>query len=368
MKRIITLTLAGFLFCSACMTVPAASFGGSKDGTKTGGGKKTQPVAAQVPVPPAIANEVEAKLVSGDIAGAIARYEAVVGPLSDQATNDMTLARSKIAAAVASISVTAVSSPEPTTAKKAFKSNFAVRVTGVSGEPMRGVPVRIEAPSFDESGRVSVTEIEAVSGEGGLVTYEAPPPSRSADAAVRFFVAYRSADALLGEALKNASDERFAAIPYLAGTLNKAVPTSIAFLDYGSNDKPLTGMGLTATACLKPLVRMGFTRIGMADFQAQLASGDETALIAAAKKLFGTAVDRLIFGTTRVVSASKDDSGAWTATVATDAAVWDFKTGEKTWSGRCEATATGKTEAAAVSAARDSVAGSLLPLKLYYNL
>ena len=115
----------------------------------------------------------------------------------------MTLARSKIAAAVATISVTPVSSPEATAAKKAFKKKFEVLVSGASGEPLRGVPVRIEAPSFDESGRVSVTEIEAVSGEDGLVSYEAPPPSRSAEAAVRFFVAYRSADALLGEARNN---------------------------------------------------------------------------------------------------------------------------------------------------------------------
>lgn len=386
MKRILTLALAGFLFCTACATAPAASFGGAKDSAKSGSGKNSLNTVP-APLPPAVAPEVEAKLAVMDIAGAIARYEGAVAALpsvntagaaasaSERAASldpsvaaDLALARNLIASAVESLSLEVVSAPDATTAKKAFKKPFSVQLAGPSGASLPGVPLRIEAPSFGDDGTVSLLIVTAESGFDGLASWEAPAPTRSADSVVRFSAAYRSSEPELAAALEAAGSGNAAEIPYLAGTLNKAIPTSISFLDYGTNGKPIGGMGLTATACLKPLVKMGFTRIGMADFQSQLASSDEPALIAAAKKLFGAAVDRLIYGTTKVVSTSKDEAGVWTATVAVDVAVWNFKADTKTWSGRCEATATGKSEAAAVAAARDSVAGNILPLKLYYNL
>lgn len=374
MMRFFTLALAGFLFCTACATAPAASFGGSKDGSKDNAGKGSLKAQA-LPLPPPVIPEVEAKLAALDIAAAIARYDAALAALpaygavpAPSAVEDLALARSRIVEAVKSLSLEIVSAPEATVAKKPFKKPFSVRVTGPAGKSVPSVPVHMETPSFLEDDTVSAAVMAGETGEDGTVSWESPAPSRSADSFVRFSLGYRSADSVLSAELETAGAESAASIPYLAGTLNKAVPTSLSFLDFGANGKPLGGMGLTATACLKPLVKMGFTRIGMADFQAQLAAGDETALIAAAKKLFGSAVDRLIYGTTRIVSVTKGEDGLWTAVVATEASVWNFKTGAKTWSGRCEASASGKTEAAAITAARDTVAGSLLPLKLYYNL
>ncbi len=378
MIRILPLACAGILLFSSCATAPAA--------TKSGGGKNAGKSAAQeIALPTSTEPSIAGKAASGDIAGAIDEYEAAVLALpADYAALSATVVetlgrlRDRIVGAVSALAVEPAVTPDPTVTGKPFKKPFAVKVSRVSSDDVSagigvsGVPLRILAPAFpadgSATGSAAGSVLEATTGDDGTASFAPDAPPRSAEASVRFSLAYTSSDPALNAALEAAQTGKFAELPYLAGTLNKSIPTSISFLDFDQNGKAMGGMGVTSTACLKPLVKLGFTRIGMADFQSQLASGDDKTVITAAKKLFGSAVDRLIYGTTRVVSVSQGDDGLWNATVEANASVWNFKADEKAWSGSCAASAQGKTAAAAVAAARDAVAAGILPLKLYYNL
>jgi hypothetical protein len=151
-------------------------------------------------------------------------------------------------------------------------------------------------------------------------------------------------------------------------TSARSVPTTISILDFDKNGKAITSSNPSATALLMPLVKKGFTRIGMADFPTQLASGDEAALIKAAKGQFGTAVQRFIFGTVKIESLAKDDAGLWTCTVLAHLSVMDMTMGEKTKVLEIKHTVTAKTEALAVDGARNALAGELLVDELVYGL
>lgn len=378
MIRVLPLTFA-CLFCfAACSTIPAspASTGSGESGG--GGAAQNAKTAAPADLPPGFEASVTSRLASLDLVGAIGEFDRVAlampaDPSAWAAGTELTLdrARTAIVSAADSVLFTIVSSPAATVAKKPFKGAFSVRASAADGTPLAGLPVRVDYPAFsadDPSAPAVTASLAAATDSAGIVTFTPEIPPRSVESSVVFSLALNSRDGELDAAIGLVSAGRSASLPFLAGTLNKAVPTSIAMLDYDKNGKAMGGMGVSATACLKPLVKMGFTRIGMADFPSQLASGDETALIAAAKKLFGSSVDRLIYGTTRVVSTAKGADGTWSATCASAVSVWNFKVGGKTWSGTAEATASGKTEAAAISAAREAVAGGVIPLKLYYNL
>lgn len=373
MYRMLALFISLSLFVCSCASASPAP-GTSAASGRSASGKSPQAEKIQS-LPSGFESAVSDLLARRDFLGAVEAYESAAGGLPPNAAaqapgtaETLERVRASIGAAVRGISLTPVSSPPATVSGSPFKAPFSAELTGSEGTVLPGMPVEAEVPSFGEDGTVGTEALSLTTGEDGRVSWTPPVPPRSVEGAVRFSLALRSKDALLDSALREGSGTGSLSMPFLAGTRNKSVPTSIALLDFDKNGKPLGGMGVSATECLKPLVKMGFSRIGMADFPNQLASGDEDALIAAAKKLFGSSVERLIYGTTKVSSTSQGEDGAWTAVCATEVSVWSFKQGAKTWSGSVEASGTGKTESQAISAARSAAAGKALPLKLYYNL
>ena len=106
----------------------------------------------------------------------------------------------------------------------------------------------------------------------------------------------------------------------------------------------------------------------MADFQKELASGDEEALLRAARALFGNNVQRFIYGTVRIDSVSAEEGGIWTAELSGRISAWDFRSNSPIMSAEVNHTAAGASEWAAIDNARKFLAGNLLVSELVYGL
>ncbi len=204
----------------------------------------------------------------------------------------------------------------------------------------------------------------------GLVAFTAPIPAKSGKRILTLSVALNSSDPYMQESLRSRREKGQLSVDFAHLTASSArrIPTTISILDFNQDGKPLGSYNISATTLLKPLVQRGFSRIGMADFPKQLESGDEEALIKAAKAQFGAGVQRFIYGTVRVESLTQDTDQQWTCTLLSNLSVWDFTLGQKVLSREVRHSETRKTEAASIDAARKKLAGELLVDELVYGL
>jgi len=319
-------------------------------------------------------SDMDTRLASLDFAGAITSYDSIYAVLSGVSSGNARLleVRSRLDRALDAIAYETVSVPAETIAGTAFKKDFTARVfVTVSGEkqPLAGFESAVFFPAVASDGsRVTLSE-KRESGADGLVAFAAPVPGTSGRNRVVFSSTLTSRDPELAASLKARSDSgTFAvAFPHVVSSSAKRVGTSISIIDIDKNGKVLSS-NISATTLLKPLVQKGFSRIGMADFPKQLSSGDEEGLLKAAKAQFGSGVQRFIYGTVRASSVAQGADLLWSCTLEADVSVWDFILGAKVYRSTVKHTETGKTEAAAIDAARKKLAGDLLVSDLNYNM
>lgn len=281
--------------------------------------------------------------------------------------------RKKIELALDSIHFEIVSQPPETVAGTAFKKDFSVLVYTVESgakKPLPGFECAVFYPSVAADGsKVTLSETRASSAEG-IVAFTAPVPARSGKDTVVLSSTLTSSDPLLREsfAQRKEKGQLASAFPHVVSSNARRLATTISILDYDRNGKAILSSNASATILLKPLVQKGFSRIGMADFPNQLASGDEEALLKAAKAQFGTGVQRFIYGTVRLDSLSQGADGLWSCTMTASVTCHDFVTNATVCRIALTHTDTGKTEALAIDAARKRLAGELLVQDLYYNM
>lgn len=319
--------------------------------------------------------ELDAALAVGDYAGAMTAYDAISDLLTGVSAGASRLqdARARMDRALDAIVVETVSVPAETIAgtafKKDFSAKFSVKVLEVK-KPLAGFACTVFYPAIAADGSKTVLTMNLTTGADGLVAFTAPVPSVPGKNNLVISAALTSRDTVLRDSINHRKDAGQLAVAFLhlAGSNNRRIPTTISILDFDKNGKPVLSGNPSATTLLKPLVQKGFVRIGMADFPKELTSGDEEALIKAAKAQFGSGVERFIYGASRVVSVTQGDDKNWTCTMTAQISVWDFVTGTKVRSIDLSQTCTGKTEYAAIEAARAKLCGESLVNDLYYNL
>jgi len=321
--------------------------------------------------------ELDAALEIPDYQAALEAFDSAAKLLASvsqgQGAERLALLRAKMEKALDAISFSVVSAPVDTVAGTAFRKDFVARVSIVtpSGKkPLSGFGCAIACPSVSESGeRVILTE-NRVSGTDGTVAYTAPAPTKTGKTTLVIAAALTSSDPVIKDSIR-ARQERgqlAANFYHSVATAARAYSTVISILDYDLNGKPVLSANVSSTALLQPLVPKGFRRIGMADFPNQLATGDESILINAAKAQFGTGVQRFIYGTVRVTSMAQGADGSWTCVLSSDVSVWDFASDSKVYHTAPSMSGTGATEALALADARKKLVSEALVNDLYYNM
>lgn len=324
---------------------------------------RTEEILAQVVMYEA---DMDAALAARKYAAAIASFDSIADLLQGIPAGLSRLDgdRAKVETALDSIRLEAVSSPSETAAGVAFKKDFTVRAYVLEGDaktPLVGFECAVSGPSGTEK-RTTAAD--------GLAVYTAPVPAKPGKGVLVMSATLTSRESALRDSINLRKEKGFLALafPHVVSSNAKKFATTISILDFDKNGNPIKSSNPSATILLKPLVQKGFSRIGMADFPSQLASGDEEALLKAAKAQFGSGVRRFIYGTVRIAELVQGADGLWTCTATAKVAVRDFTLDATVFETTVSATASGKTGDAAVAAARTSLAGDMLVQELYYNM
>ncbi|HOC29675.1 MAG TPA: hypothetical protein PKH40_08335 [Treponemataceae bacterium] len=291
--------------------------------------------------------------------------------------------RERLQEALSAVSLVPVDYPAETAAGTAFRKPFRIKAVRRSGEesvPLAGFPVRIglglesadaSAPAAPAASVAPSAPAAHVAGADGIVSFQAPVPQKAGKDTLVFSAALSSVDPELSASIADLASENgplSVSLPHTVFTNAKRHSTTISILDYDKNGKPIRSSNPSATALLKPLVQRGFGRIGMADFPDQIAAGDSAVLFKAAKSLFGSSVRRFIWGTVKIASLEQGVDNTWTCILSAEIAVHDFVDNAEVFSVTLEGSATAKTEASAITAARAKLAGELLVDALYYGM
>ena len=291
--------------------------------------------------------------------------------------------RERLQEALSAVSLVPVDYPAETAAGTAFRKPFRIKAVRLSGEesvPLAGFPVRIglglesadaSAPAAPAASVAPSAPAAHVAGADGIVSFQAPVPQKAGKDTLVFSAALSCVDPELSASIADLASENgplSVSLPHTVFTNAKRHSTTISILDYDKNGKPIRSSNPSATALLKPLVQRGFGRIGMADFPDQIAAGDSAVLFKAAKSLFGSSVRRFIWGTVKIASLEQGVDNTWTCILSAEIAVHDFVDNTEVFSVTLEGSATAKTEASAITAARAKLAGELLVDALYYGM
>lgn len=333
---------------------------------------KTEDLLAQAKIHEA---DLDTALAARDFPAALTAYDSVADLLSGipAAAPKLADVRAKVESALDTIVLEPVSVPGETSAGTAFKKDFSVKAYTVAQDkkiPLSGLDFSVQYPSLGADGSKVVLSESRKADADGFVAFSAPVPTRSGKDTVVIAPALTSRDGALRDSIaaRKSAGTYAVSFPHVVSTSAKRQATTISILDFDKNGKVVSYSNPSATALLAPLVRKGFNRIGMAEFPTQLASGDEAAVLKAAKAQFGSGVQRFIFGTAKIESLSQGDGGAWTCTLVARVSVWDFALNAKVYSTEIRYSADAKTESAAIEAARKKVAGEMLPEDLIYNM
>lgn len=319
--------------------------------------------------------DMDEHLAAGDHAAALESFNRAADIIASLRRDpDFAVSiREKMERVISSITLSPVSIPGDTVSGRAFSRDFSVKVviTDDKGStPLAGFPCRVTFPVHGEDGSVVHDTADITTNSAGVAVFRAPVPQHTGRnmLSVSLNIPLRDAAVVAYAEERIRSGDLSVSFVHSVETPRKNIPTTISFLDYDRNGKPVLTNNRTATSLLRPLIQKGFSRIGMADFPRQLAAGDEEKLIAAARAQFGGGVQRFIYGTNRIISLEKGADGQWSCTMSAELSVWDFTKNEKIHSTTITHTATGATEAAAQETARNELAGSLLVDDLRYNL
>lgn len=395
MKRVCVLFLSAFVLLSACKTSPVVSsssglvrFGaGSRDDisaveTRVSTASPSAGVAVKkvkideiLGIVSGFESEMDHKLASLDYVGAFAAFDSISGALSGIPAGNakMQEIRLKMEKALDSIIFENISAPGETVAGSPFKKDFSVKVSVIANQikkPLQGFPCTIIYPSVAADGSKIVATQNIVSGADGLVSFTAPVPARSGKDTVVVAASLNCKDSSLQNSITLRKEKGQLAVKFahVASSNAKRLATTISILDFDKNGKAIVSSNVSATTLLKPLVQKGFGRIGMADFQKEIGSGDEAVLLKAAKAQFGSGVQRFIYGTARIESIVQGEDLQWTCSFVVQVSVWDFVLNSKVYSTEMRVKESAKTESAAIDAARKKVCGELLITDLYYNM
>ncbi len=390
MIRFSLLVVGVLVLCSSCAVTPHAQSASAPDISRCAGSSDEGGTVQKAGSPEGIRRmkaddarvlvaqyeaDMDEYLAAGDYAAALDSFNRAADIIASLRKDpDFAVSiREKMERVISSITLSPVSVPGDTVSGRAFSRDFSVKVviTDAGGTvPLAGFPCRVSFPVSGEDGSVVHDTTDIMTNSAGIAVFKAPVPHHTGKNTLAVSLNFPLRDAVVAAYAEEQIRAGSLSVSFVHSveTPRKNIPTTISFLDYDKNGKPVLNNNRTATSLLRPLIQKGFSRIGMADFPRQLAAGDEDKLIAAARAQFGGGVQRFIYGTNRILSLENGTDGQWICTMSAELSVWDFVRNEKIHSTTITHTATGTTEAAAQDAARNELAGSLLVDDLRYNL
>lgn len=261
-------------------------------------------------------------------------------------------------AAIAKLRLERVSSPESVSAGMAFPAPFVIRVLAGEGAAAPGVigaAVFVSYPRRQASGRAITKTERLLSDKNGFVSFLPPPPDLVGKSKISFRLDLdANLDLVDGlptrfDALKDALAEdlrgRSIEFDYNAVSMARTVPTGLAIVEIGDDGKPLptnTAQNGVLTALSTERFRVGNAPVALE----LLLVYDDAAIIAAARKAYGTSIQRLIYGVVRIESARKDGT-SWLANARGELRCVDLVSGIVLYAADKTSIAVGADEAAA---------------------
>ncbi len=239
-----------------------------------------------------------------------------------------------------------------------FAAPFKAAVKS-GGRPLAGVPILVGYQARLANGKTATRTATALSDASGVVSFDHPAPEfvgkavltmrldLAADTAPLAAVAGRAAPLVAG--LEDEIAAKRLSFAYSVVSAARSIPTAVWLADADADG--VRPAGAASAALLQVLAKNGFAAFDAAQPAAAFASGDDAAVLAAARKALAGKARRLAWGTVRVVSV-RDDSGQKVATVAAEIKAADLETGRILYSSAKQVPAVGSTEREAADAAR----------------
>lgn len=271
-----------------------------------------------------------------------------------------------------------VSVGAPTTANigKEFGKPFQAKLVFGEGDSAPGIPgaeVFVTYQRRQSSGRVVTRTERAMTDGAGLVSFTPPPPDFVGKATMSFALNLESTSQLLDkvpaayaaivDAIRDDLSRRSVSFQYLIASEAKTVPTGVAVVDLNDEGKP-AGTSVAQGGLFETLAKEKF-KAGLAPLDGALvASLDDAAILKAAKAQYSAGISRLIYGTAKIDSVTKDGS-MWQAAARMTVRCVDFATGAVLYSVEKTSIVVASDEASAKRSAllqvgRDAVAKDLM--------
>lgn len=204
------------------------------------------------------------------------------------------------------IKLSLVSNPKETTAGKSFTLPFIFKAENSDGTAAEGLELTVNFPEAKSEGKTVFGIATLTTDTEGKITFMPATPQTSFDSQISV---YPSGDVSIPEIAETASKLSLT-IPYKVKTNLTLAGGTIALVDFNSNNKPITNNSVSSSNLLMSLMKLGFKRIGNADFTNSILKDDKDTVFKAAKSLLGNNSAFLVYGTVKYASQIKqtDDS------------------------------------------------------------
>jgi len=239
-----------------------------------------------------------------------------------------------------------------------FPSPFRAAVKS-DGKPLPQVSLVVGYQSRLANGRMTTKTANITTDNDGVASFDHPSPdfvgkatlTMRLDLSAAMESLYNINDKFspLVSGLDDAIAEKRVSFEYSVISKAREIPTAVVIVDLDASGNPIGGT--TSAALLQTLSKNGF-KVSSAPLQADALVGkDDPAVLQAAKTALGNRAERLVFGTTKIVSV-KDDRGQKIVTVSAEVKALDLATGQILYSAIKQVPAIASTEKEAADSAR----------------
>lgn len=254
------------------------------------------------------------------------------------------------------ITLSVESSPKETTAGRAFAAPFVFKAEREDGAPVEGLEIAISYPETKSGGKTSFALATLTTTSAGKVVFIPATPLTSFDSEIR---AYPEGD-VSNPAIAEAAASVSVSAPFKVRTGKSQAGGTISIVDFTEAGKPIVSNSVSSSNILMALMKLGFKRVGNADFTASILSGDSDTVYKAAKALLGSASSYLIYGTVKYVSPlEQSENGKYTLTLEGNITCLDMKDGSVLLEAERTATAQEDKDWNCLPNARKALADSL---------
>ncbi|MCR5724192.1 MAG: hypothetical protein K6G80_03805 [Treponema sp.] len=268
---------------------------------------------------------------------------------------------------VGDVTLSVVSAPKETVAKKAFSAPYVIKALHADGSPASSFSLTVTYPSGrDENALIVFATAALTADEAGMASFTPGIPAGAFNTTVRFSPAVSESDADNEEIQKLAAEKTVEA-PFAVHTRFQHAGGGLAIVDFNASGAPIRMRSDSSSALLTNLMKKGFLKVGNADFTDEVASGNRSAVYKAAKNLFGSVSTYLIYGTVKYAEPVKKSEAGYTCTLTADITCLDMRDGSLLYHTTTSATATEKQEWSALTQARTTLTKDVAE-QIYYGM